>query len=598
MPDSKQSDLQILKRLFAQARPFWWHLGCIFSLSLLSAPIAVLAPLPLKIAVDTIIGSHPISSLLEGVLPGSILSSKSALLIFSAGLVILIGLLNHLQGLGSWLLQTSTGERLLLNFRTQLFRNVQRLSLSYHDTQGTTDSIYRIQYDAPAIQWVVINGVTPFVGAIFTLLGMIYITARIDWMIAVVALSVTPVLYLLTRTSSKLLRKRWYEVKQNETSAMSVVQEVLTAVRVVKAFGGEDREQARFARHANKSMKGQLQLARIEGGFGVLVGVTIAVGTAAVLFIGVNHVLAGVLTLGELLMVMSYLIQLYGPLETLSTKLAAVQSSLASAERAFSLLDMIPEVVESPHAKRLGRAKGTTGFNNVSFAYDNQNLSLRNISFQVESGMSVGIVGTTGAGKTTLVSLLTRFYDPVEGEILLDGVDLRDYRLADLRNQFAVVLQEPVLFSTSIMENIAYARPEASEKEITDAAKAANAHEFIMNLPDGYRTEVGERGNRLSGGERQRLSLARAFLKDAPMLILDEPTSAVDLGTESNIIEAMKRLMQGKTTFIIAHRLSTIKDCDRILKLENGRLVEFTNSNSLSSSSIPVTQDQSTISRS
>jgi ATP-binding cassette subfamily B protein len=272
-----------------------------------------------------------------------------------------------------------------------------------------------------------------------------------------------------------------------------------------------------------------------------------------------------------LLMVMAYLGQLYGPMETLSKKAADLQGSLVSAERALTLLDEASEVEERPDARPLGRATGAVAFEQVSFAYPDNPAVLHNLTFRVPPGARVGIEGKTGAGKTTLMSLLIRFYDPTSGRILLDGVDLREYRLADLRAQFAFVLQEPVLFSTTVAENIAYARPGASQEEVVAAAKAANAHDFITSLPDGYETRVGERGMRLSGGERQRISLARAFLKDAPILILDEPTSSVDVKTEGLILEALRRLMQGRTTFMIAHRLSTLADCDVRVRIEAGR---------------------------
>jgi len=256
--------------------------------------------------------------------------------------------------------------------------------------------------------------------------------------------------------------------------------------------------------------------------------------------------------------------------------MADLQSSLASADRAFSVLDEVSDVVERPNARRIARATGAVAFRKVSFAYDKAQGVLHDISFEIEPGSRVGIVGTTGAGKTTLVSLLTRFYDPTDGQILLDSVDLREYRLADLRQQFAIVLQESVLFSASIAENIAYARPAASEREIIAAAKAADAHEFIVNLPQGYETRVRVRGMRLSGGERQRIALARAFLKDAPILILDEPTSSVDVGTESGIVQAMAELMAGRTTFLIAHRATTLRKCHLVLMIEEGRLVTAT----------------------
>ena len=278
------------------------------------------------------------------------------------------------------------------------------------------------------------------------------------------------------------------------------------------------------------------------------------------------------MTVGELIYVLHLVAQLYEPLKTISKKMTSMQSHLAGAERVFALLDESTDVVERPDARPLVRAAGAMAFRHVSFAYEKEWPVLQDISFEIGPGTCLGIAGTTGAGKTTLVSLLTRFYDPTAGEILLDGVPLCDYKLADLRNQFAIVLQEPVLFSTSIAENIDYARPGASESEIVAAAKAANAHDFITRLPQGYETLVGERGMRLSGGERQRISIARAFLKDAPILILDEPTSSVDMKTEAAIVEAMERLVQGRTTFIITHRPSALRHCDVIARIDGGRL--------------------------
>jgi len=571
-------DFTLYRRLLRQARPYWPHIAGIFLLSLLSTPLSLLTPLPLKIAVDSVIGSQSLPDPIHALLPTAISHSKDGVLIFAACLLLALALLMHFQGLGTWLLQAYTGEKLVLSLRAQLFRHVQRLSLSYHDTKGTADSIYRIQYDAPSIQHIAIHGVIPFVTAGITVVMMIYVIVRLDWQLSLVALAVTPVLFLLTRACSRRLRSGWSEVKELQSSAMSVVQEALAAVRVVKSFGREDHEHGRFVRQASQSQWGQLQLALIEGGADLLIGLTIATGTATVLFIGVRHVQTGVLTLGELLMVMAYLVQLYGPLRTISKKMSDMQSSLASAERAFSLLDEAPDVIERRTARPVSGVSGAVTFRNASFAYESDRAVLQDVSFHIDPGTRVGIVGTTGAGKTTLVSLLTRFYDPTAGRILLDGVDLRDYKLADLRNQFAIVLQEPVLFSISVAENIAYARPSASEEEIVEAAKAANAHEFIVTLPRNYETQLGERGMRLSGGERQRISLARAFLKQAPCLILDEPTSSIDLNTESAILQAMERLVQGRTAFIIAHRLSTLKLCNLILEIDCGRLVKATSS--------------------
>jgi ATP-binding cassette subfamily B protein len=273
---------------------------------------------------------------------------------------------------------------------------------------------------------------------------------------------------------------------------------------------------------------------------------------------------------------MGYLAQLYLPVQVISKSITSMQSALAGAERAFALLDEVPDVAERPDGRPLGRAAGAVSFRAVSFAYDGGAPVLRDVTFEVPPGTRLGIAGETGAGKTTLIGLLARFYDPTAGQILLDGIDLRDYRLADLRQQFGIVLQDTVLFSTTVAENIAYARPQATEAEIIEAAKAANAHDFILGLPDGYQTVVGERGMRLSGGERQRIALARAFLKDAPILILDEPTSSLDERTEAGVMEAMERLMRGRTTFMIAHRLTTLANCEVRLEIEDGRVRQVT----------------------
>ena len=575
-------DLVLFRRLVRQARSFWPHVGALFVLGLLSTPLALLTPLPLKIAVDSVVGSHPLPGFLEALMPEAAARSGGAVLALVAGLVVAVALLTGLQKLAISLLSKYTSGKLVLGFRERLFRHAQRLSLLYHDSRGTSDAAYRIQYDAPAIQWIITSSLPSLATAVVMLVGMVYVTFRIDWQLALVALAVSPFIFLGARAYGRLARKRWHKVHRLDSSALSVAQEVLDALRVVKAFGQEEREGERFVRRSSETMRERLRVAFVEGGFALLVGLTTAVGTAAVLFVGVRHVLAGTLTLGELLLVMSYLSQLYNPLKALSNSNTALQSSLASAERAFSLLDEEPDVVEKPNAHPLARASGAVAFRGVSFAYREGRPVLRDVSFEIAPGTRLGISGTTGAGKTTLVSLLTRFYDPTAGQILLEGIDVRDYKLADLRGQFAIVLQEPVLFSTSIAENIAYARPGASEEEVVEAAKAANAHEFIVGLPQGYETRVGERGMSLSGGERQRIALARAFLKDAPILILDEPTSSVDTKTEAAIMEAMARLMRGRTTFMIAHRLGTLEHCDVRLVIEEGRVVERRTGSSMS----------------
>jgi ATP-binding cassette, subfamily B, bacterial len=565
---------ELHRRLLREARPYRRHIAGLFVLSLLSSLFALLTPLPLAIAVDSVVGSRPLPDFIAVFVPAGVSESQTGVLLVAAGLFVLLALLKQLQQFGTLVVATYTGERLLLEFRTRLFRHAERLSLAYHDSRGTADSAYRIQYDATAIQNIAVTGLIPFFTAVVTVAGMIYVTARLDWQLAAVSLIVTPLLFLAVRVYRKRLRAQWHDAKRLESAALSVVQESLDALRVVKAFGREDHARDRFKDRAAASVRAKTQLSFVEGRFGIVVAATIGLGMGTVLFLGTRRVLAGAMTLGELVLVIGYLQQLYDPLKTASKKVAALQSSLASAERVYSLFDEAPDFVDPPCARPLASSGGAVTFENVSFAYGRGRLVLEDVSFEIPSGTRLGIAGATGAGKTTLVSLLTRFYDPSSGRILLDGVDLRRYRLGDLRNQFAIVLQEPVLFSAGIGENIAYARPDADYNEVVAAAKAAGAHDFIWALPDGYATRVGERGARLSGGERQRIALARAFLKDAPILILDEPTSAVDAGTEAEILEAMERLMGGRTALVIAHRASTLKICDARLELEHGRVVD------------------------
>ena len=572
MASALQSDLSLLKRLFRQAKPYWPHLLGVFALDMIAMPVALLMPVPLMLAVNSVLGNKPLPDILQAVLPESLTTSASAVLMFVVTLSMLIALLGQIQKLIAWLLQTYVGEMLALEFRSLLLLHAQCLSLAYHDTKGTADSIYRIQYDAPAVQWVVLYGITPFLTAGFTLIGMIGVTATMDWQLALVALAISPILYWLTQAVRIRLRYQWRDVKNLETSSLGVIQEVLAALRVVKAFGQEEREHRRFFIRSRESMKARVRVELSESIFSLGVGMTIAAGTAAVLYLGVSHVLTGALTLGQLLLVMSYLAQLYAPLQTLGQQVVNLQGALASAERAYALLDESVHVTESPDAKPLLGATGAFKFERVTFSYDGQTPVFRDVAFEIPAGSRVGIFGRTGAGKTTLVNLLSRLYDPSEGRVLLDDTDLRGYKLADLRNQFSIVLQEPVLFSTSIAENIAYGCPSASRDDIIVAAKTAAAHEFIEKLPAGYDTQVGERGLKLSGGQRQRLSLARAFLKDAPILILDEPMSSVDTKTEEAIMEAMERLMKGRTTFMIAHQLLTLQSCNMVLQLDAGRL--------------------------
>ncbi len=496
-------DLAVCRRLLGQVRPYWVHIFGVFVVGLLGLPLPLLAPLPLKIAVDSAVGSHPLPHLLDRLLPTNVPRTPTSILLVAVAMLVLIGVLEKLQQLAGWVYQTYVGEKLVLEFRGQLFNHAQRLSLTYHEMKGTGDSLYRIVHDAPSIQYVTVFGLLPLLNSILVLVSMVVVTATINLKLALVALAIVPILFALIMHSRKDLNSRWDRVKNLDSAAVSVLQEVLSAIRVVKAFGKESHEQRRYLGHASEGVSEQVDLALATSRFYLWVGALIALGTASALY-----------------------------------------------------------------ALPLVRARGDITFRNVTFEYDSGSPVLRDITLDVPAGTLVGIAGSTGAGKTTLVNLLSRLYDPIAGEITLDGVDLRDYKVEDLRSQFAVMLQDPVLFSTTIAENIAYARPDAREDQIIEAAKAANAHDFISCLPEGYHTRVGERGTRLSGGERQRVSLARAFLKDAPILILDEPTSSVDVETEAGIMEAMTRLMSERTTFMIAHRLSTLENCTLRLHIQ------------------------------
>jgi ATP-binding cassette, subfamily B, bacterial len=575
-------------RVFWQCRRCWPHLAGITLLSVLSLPLTLLYPLPLKIAVDSVLGQQPLPHFLQAWLPQA--HPHAVALGFAVGLLVAISLVVNLQSFAAWWLQTYTGEKLVWDFRAELLNHVQRLPLHFHDRYGSHDSVYRIQHDAPAIQYMAIQGAIPLLTALLTLAGMVYVTAKIDPVLALVALSIAPLLFSFSYYCSHIVRRRTAEIRVLDSSAMSVIQEVLGSIRVIKAFGQETREHGRFVRRSNLRMSGQVNLAVRQAFFNVLIGLTIATGTAVSLYVGVRHVQGGVLTVGSLLLVMAYIAQIYQPLQLLSTKITDVQAWLASLERTFRLLDETPEIAEAPAALPLVRAQGDFEFRDVSFCYEGNERGVHNISITIPRGSRVGIVGTTGAGKTTLLNLLMRFYDPTSGQILLDGRDLRDYRIADLRRQFAVVLQEPVLLAASVAENIAYGKPEAANEEIIAAATAASAHDFISHLPEGYETETGEGGARLSGGERQRISLARAFLRDSPILILDEPTSSVDVKTEASIMEATEKLIAGRTTFMIAHRLSTLRSCDITLVLEEGRLVDARRGGTFALSEMPLMQ--------
>lgn len=574
MAKSTHHTFELYRHLLREARPYWANILLLAGVNLLRTPLALLTPVPLKIAVDSIAGSAPLPHLYTMVLSSD--AGITSLAVITAVLMVAVAAVVKAQAVAVRLLETYTGERLVLDFRARLFTHMQRLSLRYHDANGTMDSIYRLQYDAPAIQSIAVNGVMPFVSAVLTLIAMLYVIARIDATLAIVAFAAAPLLFWTTRTSVARLKGMYKTVKDLERVAQSVPHEVLSSIRMVKACVREDYEKQRFIA-ASRIRNAELQrLTVVQVKFDMTIAMLIAATNALTLSLGIMHVREGWLTLGNLLLVIGYLGQFYSPLTAMTAQTNQLQAAIAGAERAIAVLDEPEDVYDRPGARRVARAAGEIEFRRVTFAYGGEPPVLDDLSFAIPAGASVGISGATGAGKTTLLSLLTRFYDPTAGAVLLDGVDLRDIRLGDLRTQFAVVQQEPVLFATSVASNILYARPEATRAEVEAAARAANAHDFIRRLSDGYDTNVGERGIRLSGGERQRIALARAFLKDAAILLLDEPTSAVDVQTEAIIMEALDRLMQGRTTFMIAHRLGTLERCDIRMTINHGRSVSVT----------------------
>ncbi len=573
--DQKYSVVTLLKKITRQVRPFWAHLIGLFFLNILASPVTLLKPFALKIIIDSAFGSKPMPSFISFFFPSGFDFSFQAVLVTAVVFTLVIALFDNIIMAANWMLSAFAGEKIVLDFRTTLFNHIQRLSLAYHDSRGTSDALYKLQWDTMSIRTFLVSNLSPLLSSFLTLAAMIVVLFLINWQFALITICIIPPLYLLIRKSTKKLRHDWDIVKEDESKAISVIHEALGALRIVKAFGQERGEEEKYTLRADKAVRGQLKVARTGAIFYFVVGMLFAVATALFIYLGATLVKSGEITIGDLTLILAYLTQVFTPLQSISKNLNDIQSSLSSTERVFSLLDKEKEVWDDPNALRMTNSQGNFRFEEVSFAYENNKKILNEISFDIRSGDRIGIMGSTGAGKSTLVNLITRFYDPTSGNIFMDGVNIKNVRLEDYRNQFSIVLQEPVLFSASIGENIKYGLPGATDKEVIMAAKAANAHDFIMRCENGYDTLVGERGMKLSGGERQRIAIARAFIKNAPVLILDEPTSSLDVKTESQIMDAMEKLMEGRTSFMITHRLDTLKTCNGILHLERGSLIDF-----------------------
>lgn len=550
-------------------------------LMMITAAANLLQPWPLKLVLDSVVGDHPLPNVLVGVFkviaplfPFSD-NPKSALLFFLCLGVLAIQLLLGILTILSTQVLVSVGLRMVFKLRCALFDHIQRLSLAFHDSTTVGDSLYRVTWDTYCAQSLFNGGLIPAITASLTLVGIAAVMFSKDHVMTLVAMTIAIPLVFLVRRLDRPMTERSLRVHERESDISTRVQETLGGIRAVQAFGQEDFESQRFRRHADASLKANLRLTLLQTGSQSIVGLLLALGTAAVVWIAASRVLEGRLTAGDVVLMVSYVAMLYKPLETLAYMAATVQGSAAGARRVFTVLDAAPDVVTLPDAVQMpGRASGHIVLDHVTFGYREDQPILQNISLDVATGETVALVGASGAGKTTLVSLLLRFYDPSAGHILLDGHDLRSLTLESLRQNVAIVLQEPILFGTSIRENIAYGRPKATIEQIRDAAKAAGAHDFIAALPEGYESQIGERGATLSGGQRQRLSIARAFLKDAPVLMLDEPTSALDAETEEYLLGTLEKLMKGRTTLIIAHRLSTIRNADRIVVLKDGAVSE------------------------
>lgn len=563
---------RILRRAFRDTRGELPGLLLLTFISLLSAPISLALPLPLKVAVDSGLSNREMPGFLAALVPASVEQSSNGIFVIAAVLQVVIVLLFQVQVAATNILSTTLSQHMTMSLRGRVLAHAQRLSFSFHDERGTSDSLYRIQYDTTALPNLFVYTLIPLSAAIVTLSSMLYVIFEISLKLALLSLGVVPFLvgyYLYFR---RRMFPRYDESKRLESSAMQRVHETLGALRVVKSFGREDHEHDRFMGRSRESAEAQIHLTWAESTFFAVVSTTIAIGTGMVLFVGIKDVRSGLISLGSLLLILGYLRELYRPLESMTNAGAKVLSYRSSLARTYELLDAPRDVPEHPRALPLVRALGDIRLVGVSFGYQPDVAVLDNVHLDIPAGTRVGIVGRTGSGKTTLISLLTRFFDPTGGTIMLDGKDVRRYRIDDLRQQFSIVMQDAVLFSASIGDNIAYARPNASHDDVIRAAKAAEAHNFITQMDDGYETLVGERGLRLSGGERQRISLARAFLRDAPIVILDEPTSAVDTLTEKEIMTAFSRLMADRTVFMIAHRLSTLDGCDEVIRIDHGRL--------------------------
>jgi ATP-binding cassette subfamily B protein/subfamily B ATP-binding cassette protein MsbA len=537
-----------------------------------ASAMELLKPWPLKLAVDQIIGGKPLE--VFGYTPDLAAMTLGFKLACVVGMLVGVHFLVGFVQLCNNYLTIRMGQDMVQDLRCDLFDHLQRQSLLFHQNWPTGDLIYRIMGDTYAVQTLLMNGVFTTLTSSALLLGMLTVCLQMDVQLTLYALCVIPFLFVAISRVSRKIGDLTTETHMQESQVYTTVERIFSSITLVQAFGREDEERRKFVSESQHSFDRKLSLYALQTVYGWLVSGITATGTALVLYVGVSHVLEGTLSTGELLVFIAYLASLYTPLNSLSDTVAGIRASLARARRVMDVLAVDEAVPEKPEAAELAIARGEVRFDDVSFGYAPEKMVLNDVSFTCPGGSTVAIVGQTGAGKTSLISLLLRFYDPQKGGIRIDGQDLRDVTLKSLRKKIAIVLQETQLFPMSVHDNIAYGKKQASREEVVNAARLANAHDFITGLPKGYDTILGEKGANLSGGQRQRLAIARALLKDAPLLILDEPTSALDAETEALIMEGLERLMQNRTTFVIAHRLSMMRRADMILLIKNQRIHE------------------------
>jgi len=540
-------------------------------LSVLVSIVSLAEPWPFAIVIDSVLGTHEPPSVLQPLFGDQ--PDPYRLLVFIAGLGFMIAILSHGIRVINDYVNARIEQNMTMDVRSELFDHVSRLSLSFHDEKHTGQLMALINIQAASVGNIVM-AFPPMFENLLMLIGMLTIALLIDWQVTLVSLVCVPFLYWAIGMYGTRIVPRIRQVQSLEFRSLSIVFEAMSMLRVIVGFGRQRLEHYRFTTQGRTAVEARVRLTVWQTLFSLGVTTAIALGTTLVLGFGALHVLQGTITLGQLTVLIFYIAAIYQPLESITNTIGQLNQQLVFLNAVMSLLHEDPEVVDKPDAIDFGKARGEIELTDVCFNYKDRVDTLKNVSFTVPAGARVAIVGPTGAGKTTLVSLLVRYYDPASGTISIDGHDIKDITVDCLRRQLSLVLQNPMLFSGSIADNIRYGRLEATMEEIVAAAKSANCHDFVESLPDGYETELGEGGAQLSGGERQRICVARAFIRDAPILILDEPTSSIDSKTESVILDALETLMQGRTSFMIAHRLSTIRGADLIVVMHHGEVVE------------------------